>query len=221
MPQQNGGRGAIASIFIRGIIASDVEADRTSTVVTHFPPEPNGDLRLGHAKSIVLNYELAKEFGGRCNVRLDDTNPKERVEYIDAIKGDVQWLGFDWTQGLHFASDYFERLYAWACHLVRIGKAYVDDQSAHDIRESRGTLTSPGRNSPFRDRSVKENVELFARMRAGEFRNGERVLRAKIDMASANLNLRDPVTTVFSTPAIRAPARRGTSTRAMTSRTPV
>ena len=196
VPQQNdvGEAGASASNFIRSIIASDVETGRTRVVVTRFPPEPNGFLHLGHAKSIVLNYELAKQFGGRCNLRLDDTNPaKERVEYIDAIKRDVQWLGFDWAQGLHFASDYFEQLYAWACHLVRIGKAYVDDQSAHDIREGRGTLTSPGRNSPFRDRSVKENAELFARMRAGEFRNGERVLRAKIDMASANLNLRDPV----------------------------
>ena len=196
MPQQNDVEeaGASASNFIRSIIASDVETGRTRVVVTRFPPEPNGFLHLGHAKSIVLNYELAKEFGGRCNLRLDDTNPaKERVEYIDAIKRDVQWLGFDWAQGLHFASDYFEQLYEWACHLVRIGKAYVDDQSARDIREGRGTLTSPGRNSPFRDRSVKENAELFARMRAGEFRNGERVLRAKIDMASANLNLRDPV----------------------------
>jgi glutaminyl-tRNA synthetase len=186
--------GASASNFIRSIIGSDVEAGRTRIVVTRFPPEPNGYLHLGHAKSIVLNYELAREFGGRCNLRLDDTNPaKERVEYIDAIKRDVQWLGFDWAQGLHFASDYFEQLYAWACHLVRTGKAYVDDQSAHDIREGRGTLTSPGRNSPFRDRSVEENADLFARMRAGEFRNGERVLRAKINMASPNLNLRDPV----------------------------
>jgi len=196
VPQQNdvGEAGASASNFIRSIISSDIETGRTRTVVTRFPPEPNGFLHLGHAKSIVLNYELAKKFGGRCNLRLDDTNPaKERVEYIDAIKRDVQWLGFDWAQGLHFASDYFEQLYAWACHLVCIGKAYVDDQSAHDIREGRGTLTTPGRNSPFRDRSVKENAELFARMRAGEFRNGERVLRAKIDMASANLNLRDPV----------------------------
>jgi glutaminyl-tRNA synthetase len=196
VPQQNdvGEAGASASNFIRSIIASDVETGRTRVVVTRFPPEPNGFLHLGHAKSIVLNYELANEFGGRCNLRLDDTNPaKERVEYIDAIKRDVRWLGFDWAQGLHFASDYFEQLYAWACHLVRIGKAYVDDQSAHDIREGRGTLTSPGRNSPFRDRNVNENAELIARMRAGEFRNGERVLRAKIDMASANLNLRDPV----------------------------
>jgi len=196
VPQRNGAREADASAsnFIRSIIASDVEAGRTRIVVTRFPPEPNGYLHLGHAKSIVLNYELAKEFGGRCNLRLDDTNPaKERMEYIDAIKRDVQWLGFDWAQGLRFASDYFEQLHAWACHLVHIGKAYVDDQSVHDIREGKGTLTSPGRNSPFRDRSVEENAELFARMRAGEFRNGERVLRAKIDMASANINLRDPV----------------------------
>jgi glutaminyl-tRNA synthetase len=141
VPQQNDGgeAGASASNFIRSIMASDVETGRTRVAVTRFPPEPNGFLHLGHAKSIVLNYELAKEFGGRCNLRLDDTNPaKERVEYIDAIKRDVQWLGFDWAQGLHFASDYFEQLYAWACHLVRIGKAYVDDQSAHDIREGRG-----------------------------------------------------------------------------------
>jgi glutaminyl-tRNA synthetase len=185
---------ASASNFIRNIISSDVQAGRARDVVTRFPPEPNGFLHLGHAKSIVLNYQLAEEFGGRCNLRLDDTNPaKERAEYVDAIKRDVRWLGFDWTQGLHFASDYFEQLYAWACYLVRSGKAYVDDQSAHDIREGRGTLTSPGRNSPFRGRNVEDNAELFARMRAGEFRTGERVLRAKIDMASANINLRDPV----------------------------
>jgi glutaminyl-tRNA synthetase len=194
--QQNSGQKARTSTsnFIRSIIAADVENGRTGAVVTRFPPEPNGFLHLGHAKSIVLNYELAKEFGGRCNLRLDDTNPaKEKVEYIDAIKRDVQWLGFDWAQGLHFASDYFEQLYAWACHLIRIGKAYVDDQSVHDIKEGRGTLTTPGRNSPYRDRTVFENAELFARMRAGDFRNGERVLRAKIDMASPNINLRDPI----------------------------
>ncbi len=196
MSQQNGLREtrASASNLIRSIIAAGVVAGRTRVVVTRFPPEPNGYLHLGHAKSIVLNYELTKEFGGRCNLRLDDTNPaKERVEHIDAIKRDVQWLGFDWAQGLRFASDYFELLYAWARHLVHIGKAYVDDRSVHDIREGRVTLTSPGRNSPFRDLSVEEDAELFARMRAGEFRNGARVLRAKIDMASANLNLRDPV----------------------------
>ncbi|MDQ8727551.1 glutamine--tRNA ligase/YqeY domain fusion protein [Bradyrhizobium sp. LHD-71] len=196
MAQQSGVQevNASANNFIRSIIASDVDAGCTRVVITRFPPEPNGYLHLGHAKSIVLNYELAKEFGGRCNLRLDDTNPaKEKVQYIDAIKRDVQWLGFEWAEGLRFASDYFEQLYAWACHLIHIGKAYVDDQSVHDIREGRGTLTSPGRNSPFRARSVEENAELFARMRAGEFRNGERVLRAKIDMASPNLNLRDPV----------------------------
>src|SRR5262249_9258249 len=148
VPQRNGAGepGASASNFIRSIIALVVEAGRTRIVVTRFPPEPNGYLHLGHAKSIVLNYELAKEFGGRCNLRLDDTNPaKERAEYSDAIKRDVQWLGFDLGQGLHFAYAYFEQLYAWACHLISIGKAYVDDQSAHDIREGRGTLTSPGR----------------------------------------------------------------------------
>lgn len=196
MPQQNNfeSTGKSASNFIRSVIASDVEAGRTRNVVTRFPPEPNGYLHLGHAKSIVLNFELAKEFGGRCNLRFDDTNPaKERAEYIEAIKRDVYWLGFDWGPGLRFASDYFEQLYAWACHLIHVGMAYVDDQSPHDIREGRGTLTSPGRNSPFRDRGARENAELFARMRAGEFRNGERVLRAKIDMASSNINLRDPV----------------------------
>ena len=200
MPQRNGAGepGASASNFILSIIASDVEAGRTRIAVTRFPPEPNGYLHLGHAKSIVPNYELAKEFGGRCNLRLDDTNPaKERMEYIDAFKRDVQWLGFDWAQGLRFASDYFEQLYAWACHLVHIGKAYINDQSVYDIREGRGTLTSPGGNSLFRDRSVEESAELFARMRAGEFRNGERVVRAKIDMTSANINLRDPPSTVF------------------------
>ena len=196
MPQRNGAGepGASASNFILSIIASDVEAGRTRIAVTRFPLEPNGYLHLGHAKSIVLNYELAKEFGGRCNLRLDDTNPaKEQMEYIDTIKRDVQWLGFDWAH----ASDYFKQLYAWACHLVHIGKAYVDEKSVYDIREGRGTLTSPGGNSLFRDRSVEESAELFARMRAGEFRNGERVLRAKIDMTSANINLRDPSSTVF------------------------
>ncbi|MCA6104246.1 glutamate--tRNA ligase family protein [Bradyrhizobium australafricanum] len=196
MPQQNdvGEAGASPRNFIHSTIASDVETGRTRVLVTRFPPEPNGVLHPGHAKSIVLNYELAKEFGGRCNLRLDDTNPQRRGWSTSTrSKRDVQWLGFDWAQGLHFASDDFEQLYAWAYHFVRIGKAYVDVQSAHDIREGRGTLTSPGRNSPFRDRSVKENAELFARMRAGEFRNGKRVLRAKTDMASANLNLRAPI----------------------------
>jgi glutaminyl-tRNA synthetase len=163
-------------------------------VVTRFPPEPNGYLHIGHAKSICLNFGIAQEFGGRCHLRFDDTNPaKEAQEYIDSIERDVRWLGFDWGRHLYYASDNFEQLYAWAEHLIRAGKAYVDDQSAHDMRVNRGTLTEPGRNSPFRDRSVAENLDLFRRMRAGEFKTGARVLRARIDMASGNINLRDPV----------------------------
>jgi glutaminyl-tRNA synthetase len=181
--------------FIRDIVATDLESGKHQSVVTRFPPEPNGYLHLGHAKSICLNFGVAAEFGGRCNLRFDDTNPtKEEQEYIDAIQRDVRWLGFDWGDGnLHFASDYFEQLYDWAVVLIRDGKAYVDDQSPEEMRIARGTLTEPGRNSPFRDRSVEENLDLFARMRAGEFPNGARVLRAKIDMASGNINLRDPV----------------------------
>lgn len=181
--------------FIRDIVATDLESGKHQSVVTRFPPEPNGYLHLGHAKSICLNFGVAAEFGGRCNLRFDDTNPtKEEQEYIDAIQRDVRWLGFDWGDGnLHFASDYFEQLYDWAVILIRDGKAYVDDQSPEEMRIARGTLTEPGRNSPFRDRSVEENLDLFARMRAGEFPNGARVLRAKIDMASGNINLRDPV----------------------------
>ncbi len=180
--------------FIRDIVADDLASGKSEGVVTRFPPEPNGYLHLGHAKSIFLNFGIAEEFGGRCNLRFDDTNPtKEEQEYIDAIQRDVRWLGFDWGTGLHFASDYFEQLYAWAQHLIRASKAYVDDQSQEEIRLTRGTLTEPGQNSPFRDRPVDENLDLFARMRAGEFPNGARVLRAKIDMASGNINLRDPV----------------------------
>ena len=180
--------------FIRDIVADDLAAGRHRTVVTRFPPEPNGYLHIGHAKSICLNFGVAQEFGGRCNLRFDDTNPtKEEQEYIDAIQADVRWLGFDWGEGLHFASDYFEQLYGWAEDLIRAGLAYVDDQSQDEMRSARGTLTEPGRNSPFRDRSVAENLDLFRRMRAGEFANGARVLRAKIDMASGNINLRDPV----------------------------
>jgi glutaminyl-tRNA synthetase len=180
--------------FIRDIVAADLAAGRHKTVVTRFPPEPNGYLHVGHAKSICLNFGIAEEFGGRCHLRFDDTNPaKEEQEYIDAIERDVRWLGFDWGEHLYHASDYFEQLYDWAEHLVRAGKAYVDDQTQHDIRENRGTLTEPGRNSPFRDRPTKENLDLFRRMRAGEFPNGARVLRAKIDMAAGNINLRDPV----------------------------
>ena len=180
--------------FIRDIVAADLAAGRTKAVVTRFPPEPNGYLHIGHAKSICLNFGIAEEFGGQCNLRFDDTNPtKEEQEYIDAIQRDVRWLGFDWGSNLFFASDYFERLYGWAEDLIRAGKAYVDDQSQDEIRHNRGTLTEPGRNSPFRDRTVAENLDLFRRMRAGEFPNGARVLRAKIDMASGNINLRDPV----------------------------
>ncbi len=180
--------------FIRDIVRDDLEAGRTGTVVTRFPPEPNGYLHIGHAKSICLNFGLAEEFGGHCALRFDDTNPaKEEQEYIDAIERDVRWLGFEWGPHLHHASDYFEQLYGWAEHLIRAGKAYVDDQTHEEMRLNRGTLTEPGRNSPFRDRSVAENLDLFHRMRAGEFPNGKRVLRAKIDMAAGNINLRDPV----------------------------
>jgi glutaminyl-tRNA synthetase len=180
--------------FIRDIVAADLATGRHRNVVTRFPPEPNGYLHIGHAKSICLNFGIAEEFGGRCHLRFDDTNPtKEEQEYIDAIERDVRWLGFDWGKHLYHASDYFERLYEWAEDLIRSAKAYVDDQSPHDMRASRGTLTEPGRNSPYRERSVAENLDLFRRMRAGEFPNGARVLRAKIDMASGNINLRDPV----------------------------
>ncbi len=179
--------------FIRDIVAADLAAKRHETVVTRFPPEPNGYLHIGHAKSIALNFGIAEEFGGRCHLRFDDTNPtKEEQEYIDAIERDVRWLGFDWGKHLYHASDYFEQLYEWAEHLIRTGKAYVDDQTPEQMRINRGTLTEPGKNSPFRDRSVEENLDLFRRMRAGEFKNGARVLRAKIDMAAGNINLRDP-----------------------------
>jgi glutaminyl-tRNA synthetase len=180
--------------FIRDIIRAGLAEGRHKSVVTRFPPEPNGYLHIGHAKSICLNFGVAEEFGGRCHLRFDDTNPiREEQEYIDAIMRDVRWLGFDWGEHLYHASDYFEQLYEWAVHLIGAGKAYVDDQSPDRIRETRGTLTEPGRNSPFRDRTAEENLDLFGRMRAGEFANGARVLRAKIDMASGNINLRDPV----------------------------
>jgi glutaminyl-tRNA synthetase len=180
--------------FIREIVAADIRAGRITAPVTRFPPEPNGYLHIGHAKSICLNFGIAEEFGGHCNLRFDDTNPaKEEQEYIDSIMADVRWLGFDWGDNLFHASDYFEQLYDWALVLIRAGKAYVDDQTADEIRETRGTLTSPGTNSPYRDRSPGENEDLFARMRAGEFPNGARVLRAKLDMSSPNMFLRDPV----------------------------
>ncbi|MBN8959972.1 MAG: glutamine--tRNA ligase/YqeY domain fusion protein [Rhizobiales bacterium] len=180
--------------FIRDIVQADLDTKRHAQIVTRFPPEPNGYLHIGHAKSIALNFGIAKEFGGKCHLRFDDTNPaKEEQEYIDSIQRDVRWLGFDWGDNLFYASDYFERLYSWAEDLIRAGLAYVDDQSQDEIRLARGTLTEPGKNSPFRDRSVDENLDLFRRMKAGEFPNGARVLRAKIDMASGNINLRDPV----------------------------
>ncbi len=180
--------------FVRDIVQADLDAGRVKSVVTRFPPEPNGYLHIGHAKSICLNFGIAQEFGGRCHLRFDDTNPvKEEQEYIDAIERDVRWLGFDWGEHLYHASDYFERLYGWAEDLVRAGKAYVDDQSQDEIRHNRGTLREPGKDLPFRDRSAEENLDLFRRMRAGEFPNGARVLRAKIDMGSGNINLRDPV----------------------------
>src|SRR4051794_39727258 len=180
--------------FIRDIIKADIAAGRSAGVVTRFPPEPNGYLHIGHAKSICLNFGVAQEYGGRCHLRFDDTNPtKEEQEYIDAIKRDVRWLGFDWGPHLYYASDYFEQLYDWAEHLIRAGKAYVDDLPADEMRAMRGSLTEPGRNSPYRDRPTAENLGLFRRMREGEFPNGARVLRAKIDMAAGNINLRDPV----------------------------
>jgi glutaminyl-tRNA synthetase len=180
--------------FIRDIVTADLASGKHKSVVTRFPPEPNGYLHLGHAKSICLNFGIAEEFGGHCSLRFDDTNPtKEEQEYIDAIERDVRWLGYDWGSHLHFASDYFEQLYVWAQHLIRAGKAYIDDQTQEEIRLTRGTLTEPGQNSPFRERSVDENLDLFTRMRAGEYPNGARVLRAKIDMTSGNINLRDPV----------------------------
>ena len=183
-----------SSHFIKTIIEEDLAAGRHKTVRTRFPPEPNGYLHIGHAKAICVDFGLAADFGGTCNLRFDDTNPlKEEPEYVDSIKRDVRWLGFDWEDREHYASDYFEKLYEFAVRLVKKGKAYVDDQSAEEIRTHRGTLTEPGTPSPFRDRSVEENLDLFERMRRGEFPDGARVLRAKIDMAAGNLNLRDPV----------------------------
>jgi glutaminyl-tRNA synthetase len=183
----------VASNFIKSIVVDDLESGKVEQIVTRFPPEPNGYLHIGHAKSIVLNFELADDFKGKTNLRFDDTNPlKEDKEYVDSIKEDIKWLGLDWD-GLHFASNYFEEMYNRAVLLIKKGQAYVDDQSAEEIREHRGTLTEPGQESPYRNRSVDENLDLFERMRQGEFKNGEKVLRAKIDMASPNLTMRDPV----------------------------
>jgi len=185
---------AAPSNFIRDIILDDLKTNKYSgRVQTRFPPEPNGYLHIGHAKAICLDFGLADEFGGKTNLRFDDTNPsKEETEYVDSIMADVKWLGFHWD-GLFYASDYFDQLYAWAVQLIKAGKAYVDDLSADEIRKYRGTLTEPGKDSPYRNRSVDENLNLFERMRAGEFPDGARVLRAKVDMASPNLNMRDPV----------------------------
>ncbi len=181
--------------FIREIITNDTRSGKfDGRVQTRFPPEPNGYLHIGHAKSIALNFGVAKEFGGKCNLRFDDTNPsKEEVEYVESIKEDICWLGYDWEEREYYASDYFDQLYEWALELINIGKAYVDDLSAEEIRNHRGTLTEPGKESPYRNRSIDENRNLFERMKKGEFPDGSRVLRAKIDMASGNLNMRDPV----------------------------
>ena len=183
----------VSSNFIRTIITEDLESGKRQQVVTRFPPEPNGYLHIGHAKSICINFGLAEELNGRCHLRFDDTNPvKEDDEYVEAIKDDVRWLGFDWGEHLHFASDYFDQLYAWAVQLIKAGQAYVDSQSAEEMRSNRGTLTEPGKDSPYRERSVEENLELFEKMKNGEFPDGSHVLRAKIDMAAPNMNLRDP-----------------------------
>jgi len=180
--------------FIRAIVERDLKRGAHRSVVTRFPPEPNGYLHIGHAKSICLNFGIAKEFGGRCHLRFDDTNPsKEEQEYVDSIQADVRWLGWDWGEHLYFASDYFQQLFEWAVYLVKAGKAYVCDLSAEEVRRYRGTLKEPGRESPYRNRGVEENLDLFLRMKAGEFADGSRTLRAKIDMAHPNLNMRDPV----------------------------
>src|SRR5690348_10072091 len=187
-------RGSAASQdFIRALVAEELRTGKVQHVATRFPPEPNGYLHIGHAKSICLNFGVARDFGGTCNLRFDDTNPtKEDVEYVESIEEDVRWLGFEWT-GMHFASDYFEQLFEYAVALIERGLAYVDSQSGDEIRRARGTLTEPGVESPYRGRSVEENLDLFRRMRAGAFEDGAHVLRARIDMASPNINMRDPV----------------------------
>ena len=179
--------------FIRAIVEEDLRAGKYQEIVTRFPPEPNGYLHIGHAKAICTDFGIAKQYGGRCHLRFDDTNPtKEDVEYVDSIQEDVRWLGFDWGKHLYYASDYFQQLHDYAVMLIKAGKAYVDDSSAEEIRQMRGTLTEPGKESPYRSRSVEENLDLFARMKNGEFEDGSRVLRAKIDMASPNIVMRDP-----------------------------
>lgn len=191
---ENGESGKVFSNFIQDFITEDLKNERYAKIHTRFPPEPNGYLHIGHAKAICIDFGMAGKFGGECNLRFDDTNPtKEETEYVDSIMEDVRWLGFDWGERLFFASDYFSQLYAYAKELIINGKAYVDDLSVDEIREYRGTLTEPGKESPYRNRPVEENLDLFERMRAGEFEDGSKVLRAKIDMASPNLNMRDPV----------------------------
>lgn len=180
--------------FLEQIISKDIEGGRVQKLVTRFPPEPNGYLHIGHAKSICLNFGLAQRFGGECNLRFDDTNPsKEEIEYVDAIKKDVSWLGFEWAGDVRYASNYFDQFYDWAIHLIKEGKAYVCDLNAEQAREYRGTLTEPGKPSPYRERSVEENLDLFERMKNGEFDEGSKSLRASIDMAHGNINMRDPI----------------------------
>src|SRR6266540_5644778 len=203
MTEQHGGNNpnnkdtaaaAAPANFIRTIVAEDLKSGKHKKIITRFPPEPNGYLHIGHAKSICLNFGLARDFGGDCHLRFDDTNPvKEEQEYIDSIKESVSWLGFDWGEQTYYASDYFEQLYQWAEDLISQGKAYVDDLSAEEIRAHRGTLTERGKESPYRNRTPEENLGLFRRMRDGEFPDGTKVLRAKIDRKSPNMNLRDPV----------------------------
>lgn len=204
--------------FLEEIVEESI-AGGEKRVQTRFPPEPNGYLHIGHAKSICLNFGLARKYGGKCNLRFDDTNPvKEDVEYVDSIQQDVRWLGFEWA-GVHYASDYFDQLYAWAVELIRKGLAYVDDQSQEEIRQSRGTVTVPGKESPWRNRSAEENLDLFERMKNGEFGDGEKVLRAKIDMAHPNMLLRDPIMYGSCMPSIIAPATNGASIRCTIMRT--
>jgi glutaminyl-tRNA synthetase len=207
--------------FIRQIVTDDLARGKNAgRVATRFPPEPNGYLHIGHAKSICLNFGVARDFGGSCNLRFDDTNPaKEEVEYVESIMKDVRWLGFDWQDRLHYASDYFEKLYEYACDLIREGKAYVDSLTPEEIREHRGTLTEAGRESPYRNRTPEENLDLFRRMRAGEFADGEHVLPARIDMASPNINLRDPTLYRIRRAPTTGPATPGASTRCTTTRT--
>ena len=204
------------SHFLRQIVQADLDSGKHNSIVTRFPPEPNGYLHIGHAKSICLNFGLAREFGGVCHLRFDDTNPaKEEQEYIDAIKADVEWLGFEWGGDVRYASDYFDQLHAWAIELIKAGKAYVCELTPEQAREYRGTLTEPGKDSPFRERSVDENLDQFQRMTAGEFADGAKVVRAKIDMSAPNMNLRS--STVFVTHITTRLAINGACTRAMTS----